>query len=281
MGQAGAPAAPTETAAALEAGKQLATLGQEIRRLDEGAPFVLGRDGQPVSLEAFLERPLRIQQRVSFLDVASFVDYVQRYKPDEEVHDKRANSESAVLFADADAGTVTAYLDYHGPLPAHLEHTATLVLRRSEEWQAWTSRNGQQMGQDALAEFLEERVLDIREPESASVLEAVRNLKLSRNSRYERTTDLTNGNVQLHYVDETQNPGKYTLPSELTLALRVWEHGEYYEARAQLRYRLREDKLWFQYKLQRPDLIQRDAFRQILETVEAGTGIRPLIGSVR
>lgn len=267
----------TEADAALEAGKQIATLAQEVKGLaNGGAPFVLGADGQPISLEALLPRPLRIKQTLSFPEVASFVGYVQAYGetgPD--------SAERTALFADHEACSVTAILDYHGAQPAHLSHRATLTLKKSEEWQAWTARHNQGLGQDALAEFLEERVLDIREPESAAVLDAVKNLKLSRNGRYDRTTDLTTGSVQFHYVDEVQNKGTYTLPSLLVLGLRVFEHGEHYGVPVQLRYRLREDKLTFFFKLQRPDLIQRDAFQQILRTVEEGTGIKPLIGTVR
>lgn len=263
----------TEYDAAQEAGVRIATLAQEIHTVAPGGiPFlVVPTDCHAQSLEAYLPQPQRLQAAPTFLDVASFIAYVERFKVDD-----------TLIFADRQSATLKAELDYHGPAaPTFRDHTALLTLKLSEEWQAWKGADRRWFGQVELAELLEDRAVDIVEPDSATILEAVSKLKLAKAVNFEKAIDLTNGGVNLVYSENVSEKGQMKLPTEFRLALRPYEHCDPVAVRVRLRYRLDEGKVKFQYRLDRPDLLIEAAFRAVVEQVSAGTGLLTLHGAAK
>lgn len=262
-----------EIESALAAGRELGTLS-DVRTVG-GVPFLLVPEGYGVeSLEAFLSAPLRVKQTLKFPDVAGFVAYVNRFKTPE-----------STIFADQAGSCLTCILDYHGAQPAHTSHRATLTLKLSDEWNAWVSRNEKAMGQDAFAMFLEDRLREIVEPNAARVLHVAEHFEAKKTAVYRKAIRRDNGTVQFEYSEEADGTGKgdITVPTELVLGLRVYEHqerGEAYRVNAKLRWGLNSDKLSFTLKLDKPAEVQKAAFADVLKAVGEATGIVPLIGSL-
>lgn len=260
----------TECDAALEAGQRIAALAQPVQRVGEtGTPFLVVPQGFGLhDLSAWLPKPLRTKAAPVFPDQGSFAAYVNRFK-----------TADSVLFADQDGAKVLAILDYHGPAEAaHGEHTATLVLKLSEEWQAWTQRNRRQLGQAELADFLEERALDIREPSGGRIVDVVRNLRLKKNVVFEKVLSEENGSVDFRYVEDVKETGSLRIPLEWTLALRPYDHCEPVAVPVKVRYRLEDGKVRFEYRLTRPDLITETAFRQVVEKAREATALPTYYG---
>lgn len=259
----------TEADAALEAGERLAALAQKPQNVG-GVPFLIVPAGMaPVSLEAYLPAPARLKAAVTFPDLKSFIAYVNRFK-----------TEHSVLFAEQGGSKIQAILDYHAPeAAAWCGHTATLSLKQGDEWKEWIGKNRRSFGQTELAEFLEERELDIREPDSASILEVVKAFKVSKDVVFEKAINLDNGSVKLNYSDQTRERGSVSLPLVWTLGLRPFEHCELVPIQAKLRYRLEDGKVTFAYRLQRAEDVAEAAFRQVVSACAEGTGLLTLYGS--
>lgn len=259
--------------AAISAGVRIATAEQQPRLLAEGgAPFVLSADGQPVSLEAFLPQPLHVAGNFETTAVPSFIAYVQRFV-----------TAGTLLTASLDGTpTVIAALDYHEKAgePRPGKHSAQLALKQSPEWIAWTAVDGRGMLQQALAVFLEEQSVVVKEPAAAAVLEAVLNLDLHKGAQFKSARNLDNGTVQFAYVEEISGAGQMTLPTRLTITLRPFKRAEPVEVQVRLRYKLTDDKIVFTLKLDRPDLIIEAAFEAVLKQIQEATSLPVLWGKV-
>lgn len=256
-----------EAAVVLKAGRDLETAirlsQQEVRYVHgQATPFILGADGRLHTVEHLLDEPLRIQATPQFPDLASFCAYVNRYK-----------NALTTIFANRDGAKLTAWIDYHGnDVPSRETHSATLNLKVSEEWKAWLGKDGVAQTVDAFAAWIEAREIDILSPSSASILEAARDLKLSRDGSYERKVNETNGSMHFVWKENIEEKGTVKLATEWTVALRPYEHCDPVPVKAKIQYRLGDGgKITFAFKLQRPDLVVEAAFGQIVERVKAET----------
>lgn len=258
----------TEFNAALNAGLQLG----ESRQTDEdGIPYVVLAGEQKVeSLEHLLPAPARTKGTAAFLSAESFIAYVDEWK-----------SDATRLFADVDGAQVTALLDFHEPGAASWNvHRATLTLRQSPEWDAWLQRDGRQMPQADFAEFLEDRVGEIAEPDGAMVLEAAKHLEARKTVEFTSGVNLDNGTIQLRFQEavEQRGKGELTVPSRFVLGLAPFRHTKPYRINARLRYRIQDARLSFAYKLDRPERVREEAFGQVLAQVTEATGLPVLFG---
>ena len=271
------PITRTEADAALEAGKRIGTLETrcDVFYVDpKGPPVALIPQLRTLAdLSPYLPKPMRIQQAVTFPDQRSFAEYVNRFRDDR-----------SLIFAKFDKGEFQAILDYHqagdpSTGAENLDHTATLRLQQSEEWKAWHAKNRTGFGQSELAEFLEERRADIREPDAATILDAVRDLKLKNDVVYEKAVNDVSGSVTLNYVENVTERGSVTLPTVWRILLRPYRHCDPVLAEVRLRYRLREGKVTFEYRITRPDLILEAAFNTVAEKIAAETELLVLHGT--
>jgi len=260
--------------AALKAGSQI--LKVPGRR--DPVPYAVLPDGfHAQGLEDFIGDRTDRAGTATFQDVASFLAYVDRFR-----------TEQTLLFGSEQGGTVTAHLDYHeggakGSAGTCL-HRATLALAFTLEWRAWTGINGKPLPQVQFAEFLEDHRLEIAEPDGAKVLEAARSLESTKSVDFKSAVNLSNGLVTLKYEEKERGAGNVTVPSEFLLGLSPYESwGEplpKHALRAMLRYRIADQKLSFIVRLIRPEDVLRAAFAGVLAAVEAGCGLKPLLGSV-
>lgn len=255
--------------------RDLATQGLQVQTV-EGHPFVVLADGQTTdSLEAFLPRPLRRKAEVHFAETLSFAQYVNRFA-----------TPSLLVTADPDTHSAAAVLDYHedGPTgaPSWRDHKATLKLKLAPEWQTWTGSDKRQFGQVEFAEFLEQNLIDIAEPDAAKLQEAVLKMQVNRSVRVSSATSLETGEIAFTYEDlENKSKGTAKLPRKLVLGLPVYKHGARYRIDARLSYRLNDGKLTFFYVLQRPEKIAEAAFDGVLAELTTAFGSRPYIGTTQ
>lgn len=214
-------------------------------------------------------------------DVASFTAYVNQFK-----------GNATQIFADPTSDKLTAVLDYHTPGKAdRTTHRAVLDLQFSQEWAAWTGISGKQVEQKQFAEFVEENQLYILEPDGATVLEMVRNLKVTTNVEFASKVDLKSGRIQLTYneLEDSKTSAKgevMSLPDHFYLGLGVYE-GEPRTDKVEgrpitvlLRTRFPEKtKLAFIAKLMDQPAIKKAAFSAVCQRVANDVGIKVLWGS--
>jgi uncharacterized protein YfdQ (DUF2303 family) len=250
-------------------------------------------------LDEFLPKPRRRVGKSTLRDVGSFVELTKRF----------ASGDSAV-FANPDRAqpSLVTVFDYHpkGDAPATadwLQHRATYAPPLSDEWKAWSGKNGVGMAQGDFAAFIEERatdlvVVNLDDPDNrllktlADLVEGAwanptdmvrlsRGLQVNVESVVKNAQTLNSGEVSILY-EETHKDGAgqpLKVPTLFTIAIPVFYAGQLYRLAARLRYRVGGGKITWFYQLVRPDLVFDDAFNGIVSTVRTETTLPVFIGS--
>lgn len=254
---------------------QAGVLSGEIRKIGEHEfPFVMVPDECRVeSLEKYLEKPLRKSSAPTFREPASFIEYFNKFKTPE-----------TILAYSQDTHEFRAIFDYHKSVTdrSWCECTVNLEIRRTKEWERWIRSNGNSFKQEEFAEFLEEMSVDIIKPASADVLEACLTLHAKKEGQYKSARRLDNGSFQFTY-DETvsaQGQGSIEFPHSFVLGIKPFVGSDVKDVKVNLRYRINSGSLSFFYKLDRPDLVEDEAFEKFLDLIKEKTEAEPLNGSI-
>lgn len=265
---------PNDWATAFNAGAALC----EHKEFEiNGTPAVLVPEGYRIeTFEEHREQPIRTERAVFAITATAFVDYVKRFCDD-----------GTVVFANYTATTFKAILDYHyGIAPNWCRHTVSYVCPHSKEWQTWSEKSGKVMNQAQFAEFIEDNLVDIVQPNGAEMLEVAKTLDARSNVRFKSAIRLDNGETQLVYEEMIDGAagakGQLKIPQTIKLALRVFQGEDPYEVEARFKYRIKEGALTMWVELVRPHRIIEDAFAGILARIreQLGSGEIPIIEAV-
>ena len=256
----------------------LALTGAEPKPVEMGELFAVpdGRGGvKVIDTDKWADAPRRAEARRAVTDAASFVGYVNRHR-----------TEATEVYAHTSSSSVVAVLDSHResaldhPGPAGWEaHKLTLALEHTKAWLAWaehdlgTNPRGW-FDQQEFAEFIEDRALDVQEPDHARLIEVATKFEATSKVEFGSAIRLDNGEVQFQYT-ETVGAKKGTkdaieFPKELKLAIRPYIGGPIYFVFASFRYRISPDGLRLGYALQRPENILEAAFSDIVTEIREG-----------
>ncbi len=194
---------------------------------------------------------------------------------------------TTTLWGDRKAGRIQAVFNGHQASADGTagwgDHRATLSLQLTPEWQAWNRASGQMLDQEAFAEFLEEHVGDVREPDGAELLEVATSIQASIGATMKSAIRLDSGQVQVAYEETIEaragKAGALTIPTRVVLALTPYEGGEPYKVEARFRYRLANGALKLGVVLDRPDDVLKAAFADVATAVENDTSCTVLFGS--
>lgn len=267
---------PQSIAAAIEAGKNLT----QLYHVPGYKPAVITPHiGNPVKLEhEKLEAPRFLTAAPTFNDVAAFIRYINDFKDDE----------TRIFYTPN--GHFLAVLDHHIRVgedsgmayPRHGDHTAKLALTASPEWQAWAGMNEKAMGQQAMAEFVEDNLPDIIEPDAAVMLAAASGLHATTAATFRQATNLANGEASFQFDEQVMGSVKSTgasIPTEFKIALRPWLGCDRYPVDCRFRYRVRDGALALHYKALRLHVVLETALEGIVQKIAEQTDITPDLGS--
>lgn len=251
--------------------------GAHTIKTDDGREFLItpeGASSREISDEHSLSvtSPRYIKQAVTLQTQDSLVDYVNRYK-----------GADTVLFADIGSNTIVALVDYHAPeKAAHAAHRASLQLPFSEEWRLWNEISGRLRPQLEFARFIEENGADIRAPDAAELLEAVRDLQAHRKVSFVKAVRTASDNENFEYQDESKatTKGGIELPTKFKLGLPVYFGEPETEVFAFLRWAIDAEKggLTLGIQLHRAEHVRQAVFRQIVLGVAERTTCPAVFG---
>ena len=261
------------TAETLEKALSIAMSRAPSHDAPNGGKIIFVPEGYRAEKVNPLDEPLtRIKQGVTFHDRDSFVNYVNRFKSDAT----RLFAEPG--FLSPHGAAVTAVLDYHQPgQPDYAVHVATYKPRYSEQWKTWGQAASGTLRQAEFAEFIEENRADVSAPEAAVLLDIIRTFKASRKIEFDSVVYQPNGDVKLAYEDKTQQ-GTSTLPEQMQLGIPVYFRGTRYAVPVFIRYKVGGGAVQFQLKLDRPDVIEDEAFSELTDDIATKTSIEVYIG---
>lgn len=245
--------------------------GREFLILPEGAVAREISDEHSLSVT----EPRYIKQAITLQTQDSLVDYVNIHK----------QGNATVLFADIAANTIVAQIDYHAPAEAsHIAHRATLMLPFSEEWRTWNEISGKLKEQLEFARFIEENASDIRAPQAADLLEAVRDLQAHRKVSFIKAVRTSSENESFEFQDETKatSKGDIELPTKFKLGLPVYFGEGETELYAFLRWAIDADKggLKLGIQLHRAEHVRQAVFKQIVLGVASRTECQAVFGKI-
>lgn len=227
--------------AAIEAGRretQVINLREDVRLVVRPDADGASR-GDVFDLERYADNPRRAVGNVTLRDIASFTEYVKRHK-----------SAATVIFAD-DEGGMRAVFNHHGheQEPGWRDLTAMLVRPRTPAFEAWMRAAKGAMDQVAFANFLEERLGDIADPDGASLLDTAEHFRAHTIVRFRSQQRLRDGQTQLEYIEQVEGgaegDGKLTMPDLLTVMLQPFRDGPRFAVQARLRWRVEERRVRF------------------------------------
>lgn len=217
-----------------------------------------------------LNEPTETRRDVVANDLRGFVDYINKYKWDR-----------TSIYADAfKSPKLIALLDDHTATAAsHVDHKVVFNCPHTYEWSEWTRLDKKPVNQIEFAQFIENNIKDIISPTGSELLESVLNFNDTGRAEFKSAVRLSDGRVQFKFHQNDEN-GEVKFPEELGLALPVFEGFVNedsaviaYPITAKLRYRVRDEQLSIWYELQRPDIVMRKAYEDVIERVKAETEI--------
>jgi uncharacterized protein YfdQ (DUF2303 family) len=163
-----------------------------------------------------------------------------------------------VIFADHAELKFTLFPEYHlAEKLSWLDHSATVRLAHSREFNAWKVKDGVRMSQVEFAEFIDRNVIDITNPTGATMLTMAQTLEATRTEVFKSAVRVSDGTHKFTWAnDAADNKGNTEVPERFSLALRIFQGDEEaVEVTAKLYYRIKEGALTFFYQLHRIDEI--------------------------
>jgi len=260
---------------ALDAAIEAARLADPVITTDDArqralvpAGFTLQDITDPDRLPSFVRQSLILD------DKDSLVAYCNRFK------DARS-----VIFADLDAGTIRAAIDWHAApddldvaQPSAVRHSATLKLRNSEEFARWNEWEGAMHDQADFAAFIEENVADVMDPEQGTLIEICRDLEASQGTAFRSGIRLENGDRTFHFETETRVKGEVQVPTEITLGIPLYHGEEPVEVRARFRFKVSAAGLMLGFRWHRVEYQRQATFRAMAFAAAEDTGLPVYFG---
>lgn len=232
-----------------------------------------------VTTDEYGAAPRRARGYRKVSDAESFVRYINRHRrAGTEVY-AHVNSSSIVGIINAHEGTDTDFAS-----PGWGDHLLSLELEHSKEWIAWNERDlGQHKNvwfdQVEFAEFINDRALDVHEPDHATLIELALTFEAASRADFQSSQRLDDGSVKFAYTDtvaaKAGQKGDITIPKELKLALRPYIGGPRVWVLADFRYRLNGGNLKLGFALIRPENVLETAFADIVTEIQEGKKVTP------
>lgn len=209
----------------------------------------------------YQDNPKRKLGTTTVRDAQSFLSYWGKHSDD-----------ASEVYADADRLSITAILDANQAEAARWgSHRLQLHLRETDAWKQWAALDGKLVDQERFAEFLEDHLPELLEPNAATMLEIAQSIQGTAKAEFQSGVRLDNGQRKLAYVETvTAKAGQkndIVIPETFVIGLVPFEGSEGYRLTARLRYRINGGPLQLGYKLDRPGDIRKTAFDDVVKAI--------------
>lgn len=196
-------------------------------------------------------------------DAASFLTYYAKHHDD-----------ATEVYSDVEALSVTAVLDAHATdEPRFGGHRLVLGLRRTKAWQQWLALDGKFVDQDTFANFLEDQLPYLVDPDAATMLEIAQSIKATTKAEFQSSSRLQSGERKFAYVEDTKGSagakGDLAIPETFKIAVPPFEGADAYSMTARFKYRLGGGNLSLGFKLEQPEERAKAAFADVLGAIAA------------
>lgn len=267
--------AETDPAALIAAGVALAK--PQKNPDPDGRHFVVVPNGfNLIETLPVASTPARPKGLAKLRDAASFIRYFKDHSEGRSrVYATLEPARFLAVFDDFDdmnSEDMAAQADWR-------EFRAVFEVPASREWNLWNAANRKHMGQLAFAEFLQDNLPDVVQPDGTTLLEMALNFEAAQTGTFIATQRLQNGNHNLQWKADNNAGGTVQLPEQVVLSIPVFENEAPSELHARLRYRVKEGVLSIWYELVRPHKVLEAAFRATWKRIEEEATATILLGT--
>jgi uncharacterized protein YfdQ (DUF2303 family) len=216
-----------------------------FKQHEDGTQYAVFNDGriQPLVLDA----PRRKQGELLVGDLDSLMAYVEKHKE---------LGTLMVIVWDAATLVVRCIIDHHEATDAGWRcHAVIAKLKATPEWLAWTKADRTEMGQKQFAEWLEDHLQDVRDPDAATLMEVVTTLEATAGAAFRGSVRLRSGDREFAYKHTTDakagQEGTLVIPKALMLEMPVLLGLQPVSINARFKYRLTAEGLMLRYEIER------------------------------
>lgn len=262
----------------------IAALAQQATtpwKLDEGIYGLLDADGSVKIVETIGYRrkredserdgPRFVTGTRIVSDVVSLLDVIASGVDDDGYNTLGEGCGQLEVWADLDARKVTAILD--GQAGWH-QHRVILELRHSSEWADWAKIDNQLLEQTVFAEFVEDHISSIAEPDAGRLLDIAQTLKGHVDTQWKQQKLLANGQTAFVWEERVEakagQKGDLAIPNELTLALRPFQGSAPVGVDARFRFRPSAEGIRLGVRLVEREHVLENAFAEIVTAIDEG-----------
>lgn len=219
--------------------------------------------------DAHRDTPRHKAGTITVLDLPSFVRYWNKH------HD-----EASELYIEHDQMRITAVLDAD-LATSDVEpewaarwgkHRLVLQAKPTDAWLDWNRKDRRELGQREFAEWIEDHLGDIREPNAAVMLEIAQTFQTQTKVKFASATALSSGDRRLNWEETSEASagatGNLKVPAEFTLGLQPFEWSDAFPLTARFRYRVEGGQLRVTYLLNDPNRIVRLALNDLVDDLE-------------
>lgn len=259
---------PTEA----QAIASMSAVFQELREID-GVPVLILPEGHAATpLGHLLQQPARKRGTTVLSDEASFVAVVN----DQQNHTTR-------LFSTINPPTFTAVFNHVAHEAGWGDHQAKYNAPLSPEWKTWAAMDGKHSNQTDFAQFLENNLPDLVQPNGATMLEICRTLEAKKKVNFASSVRLSDGSTQFTYEEDVQgsaHKGQLAVPEQFVIGIPVFENGQPWRIDVRFRYRIQDGgKLILWIELIRPHKVIEEAVKELRNSIAKATDLPILNGS--
>ncbi len=256
----------------------LAALGKPQKNPDpDGKHFVVVPEGWVAEDLPVQGAPARPSGTVKLRDAASFIRFFNDHKAERSrVYASLEPAQFLAVFDEFDTCSAAEEVSSQGDWRSF---RALFAVPASREWTLWNQANRKHMSQLAFAEFLQDNLPDVAEPDGATLLEMALNFEAAQNGSFVAAQRLQDGSHNLQWKAENNASGSVRLPEQIRLFIPVFENEAPSDVHARLRYRVKEGALHIWYELVRPHKVLEAAFRGTWQRIEQQASAVILLGS--
>ncbi|MFB4306928.1 DUF2303 family protein [Actinomadura sp. GTD37] len=221
-----------------------------------------GREVWDFTGDEYLNQPKRKTGNVYVDDLNSFLVYFRKH-----------STPASEIYVNVDKAQITAVLDAHTRDGADWgQHRLILRMTPTDRWADWTKHDRTAFKQVAFAEYIEDHLDDILNPNAATMLEIASTLEASTKVKFSSGVTLSNGSRRLNWEETTDaragESGKFDVPTQFTIRVAPFDFANAAEVNARFRYRVASGDLSITYLLDDPAAVVRDAVLDVIKNLE-------------
>lgn len=221
--------------------------------------------------ESHADGPNRVQREMIVRDALSLLDIINHTNHAENASYTLNGSRGRLeVWADIDHRQITAIHDGGDGWRTHISH---LDLQHSAEWSDWTHIDGEMLDQVEFAEFIEDHLSSIGEPDGAQLLDICQTLQAHTGVQFKQQQILANGQRTFRWEETVEakagQTGDLKIPGELVLVLRPFQGSQPIPVKARFRFRPSRDGLRLGIRLAERERVLEEAFTRIVNEIDA------------